>query len=612
MPEKHIKNEQWTVKQLMSKIGKKEIIKPKFQRKKKWELLPNKNICVPNNKDYIRFLFDTENSVHAITFGQESTSNGMIYSNIDGNNRINAIKNFCDKPFQIFEEYLDGINKFIETIELSDDDKITLKDIFKSLSYSEFMHFKYNTYFIDNIGEDFYKEKIKIYRDEFEPIIEKIQKKLLVNGTEHFDLIVKINVNLFEGYNTEDLCNTFENINKYNSKLTETELLACRLYKDCNFTIDDKSFESKLKDFIIKYYEEKSEQEVLECFKYDCDLEINSHDFIIGFQNLCHKDYERFIEKPRVDGLSLFFKIYKSVNGGLNFNTKNINDFINYINYSCDIINTTVDMIFTDKINDKLFNNTCKDKINTLQKNNLFLLISSIIGYQKKSIEKEIIIKNIEKTLIYHFFVNDIKNTEKKDYFRNYDLIYCKAGGIYIENLSNSLLETPEKIVNKLSDKLLNELFDYLYKETNTPNEKKNISGKRRKIKFFEKTIMFYYYKEKIPTNLLNCEFSLEHIIPNSSEWEGELDKDRTGNLIPILSRINSQRQNKHIDQYKKTEEGKQFFMFIKDIIPETDIYNNIISHDKKPPFIKDNKKFSEMCNQNEIIYRENFLRCLV
>ena len=62
---------------------------------------------------------------------------------------------------------------------------------------------------------------------------------------------------------------------------------------------------------------------------------------------------------------------------------------------------------------------------------------------------------------------------------------------------------------------------------------------------------MFYYYKGKIPTNMLDNEFSIEHIMPNSSEWEGELDKDRIGNLIPIISEINSQRGNKHINSYK-------------------------------------------------------------
>ena len=35
MTDKRIKNEQWSVKQLISKIDNKEITKPQFQRKKK-------------------------------------------------------------------------------------------------------------------------------------------------------------------------------------------------------------------------------------------------------------------------------------------------------------------------------------------------------------------------------------------------------------------------------------------------------------------------------------------------------------------------------------------------------------------------------------------------
>ena len=66
---------------------------------------------------------------------------------------------------------------------------------------------------------------------------------------------------------------------------------------------------------------------------------------------------------------------------------------------------------------------------------------------------------------------------------------------------------------------------------------------------------------------MLDNDFSIEHIFPNSSDWDGEIDKDRTGNLIPIISTINCSRQNKHIDAYKETKGGKEFFSFIKDII---------------------------------------------
>ena len=137
-----------------------------------------------------------------------------------------------------------------------------------------------------------------------------------------------------------------------------------------------------------------------------------------------------------------------------------------------------------------------------------------------------------------------------------------------------------------------------------------NKNDKRRDLKNFEKILMFYYYKERMPCNLLNNEFSIEHICPNSSEWEGILDKDRTGNLIPIISTINSSRGNKHINEYLKTPEGKQFCEFIKDIIPKTNIYDKIITHKKKPSIIN-NDLYNHMCNVNEEIYKQNFIDCI-
>ena len=91
----------------------------------------------------------------------------------------------------------------------------------------------------------------------------------MINGKDNFDSTVKINVNIFEGYNTDELCKTFEDINKYNSKLTETELLACRLHNICDFTINDKPFETELNECINEYYKNKSDDEVLDCYKFE-------------------------------------------------------------------------------------------------------------------------------------------------------------------------------------------------------------------------------------------------------------------------------------------------------------------------------------------------------
>ena len=159
-------------------------------------------------------------------------------------------------------------------------------------------------------------------------------------------------------------------------------------------------------------------------------------------------------------------------------------------------------------------------------------------------------------------------------------------------------------------------LINHLFNEVNSPHERKlpngkNKNDKRRQIKFFEKTLMFYYYKAKIPTDMLDNKFSIEHIIPNSSDWDGKLDKDATGNLIPIPLNINCQRGNRHINLYRNTKIGKDFFEFIKDIIPNDTDYDKIIKYSDRKASVIDNNKYNILCKKNETIYLENLVSCL-
>ena len=147
---------------------------------------------------------------------------------------------------------------------------------------------------------DFYSNKLKSYRDEFDNHIDSIQIKLRINGTDRFDNNVSVNVNLFEGYTTDELCKTFEDINKYNSKLTEIELLACSLYNNSDFKIKDNVIERSIINKVIEHYEEKCCDEVLKCYNYDINDTMNAFDFIVGLQNYCNETFN-IIEKSDND-----------------------------------------------------------------------------------------------------------------------------------------------------------------------------------------------------------------------------------------------------------------------------------------------------------------------
>ena len=118
---------------------------------------------------------------------------------------------------------------------------------------------------------------------------------------------------------------------------------------------------------------------------------------------------------------------------------------------------------------------------------------------------------------------------------------------------------------------------------------------------------MFYYYKQSIPTNILKNKFSIEHICPYSGSWEGEIDIDRQGNLIPVIDIENCGRGNRHISYYRLNE--SPLFEYTKDIIPDDDTYNDIIEYPEKScPKIINNELFNSMCKDNEEIYKKKFI----
>ena len=248
------------------------------------------------------------------------------------------------------------------------------------------------------------------------------------------------------------------------------------------------------------------------------------------------------------------------------------------------------------------------------KKNNLFMLIASTIGYKNINTPEHIIIKSLEKCLLFHFFVSDLKDKDKREYYKNSDSITYRAGGKFIEASVKKLLKSPKNISCKITKELFPRLLLDLFESTNNPyirklENGKNRNDKRRSLKFFEKTLMFYYYKTRIPTKMLENDFSIEHICPNSCNWDGELDKDRTGNLFPIISSINCSRGNNHIKNYKTTKAGVDFFKYVGDISHGK--YDNIIDHDGKKPKIKDNDLYNNMCEKNEKRYIDCFIKCL-
>lgn len=629
-----LKNESWNISELIQQINNRKLKKPKFQRKKKWLMLPNeKNENIPNDKKYIEFLYKTKNSVDPITFGENFET--KLLENIDGNNRINAINTFLNKPFSLFPEYLNNLNKIIDTLDsLKNEDKIRLKEIFKEINYKnifQFNRFGTNEHF--NI-EDKHNIRHKLSSTESELILDEIDKinknHLSINRDGDTFLNIKINVNISSGYTIDELANIFIDINKYKNPLTNNEKLAADLYTSFDFKINNNILVRELKEEIQNYYEEKNKDECLEGYNYNIEEEsFNAFDFIVSYQNYMSKktsyckkyqnnnngnptDIFYMIEPYHIKkDLSLFCKIFKCIYGNLEsnkFNTNNINEFINNIEYSVDILNKIrIRILSNNEFNS--FSKTALKKMSSLSLNTLYVLFINIIGYKQKNMKDDYIIKNIEKKILFHIMIKDINKDE--DNFRidnkKYDKLLFETGSAEIEKRTTTLLKEPSKYDSDITEKIFTDLLKIILlcqRKDDKYKSKKN----RRKLCFTEQILYYYYYKNKVPQEYINNIFSNEHIIPFSLNYGDKLDIDRTGNMIPIIDKLNLSRNNNHINSYKKKEEEENidYVKFIE-TIPTDDTYNLIV-HDKK---IINNEEYNNMCDKNETILIDNFINIL-
>lgn len=690
-----IKNEQWTVKILIQKVLNNEIHKPKYQRQQYWVLLPKKEKKekTPSDRKYIEFLFETRNSVHAITFGHENDKLSVI----DGNNRLNAIIRFINQPFILFPEKLDKfreqikkeimidiskkiveiivnikqtkydnslpLDKLKEHIQektkidlsvISDKEfdivkqikydesypldklkehirkekniidifnKITDKivdiiiDIVKEIKYDDLIKFKYFPFFSKNY-KDLYKNHLKYIRDTAEPYFEELINEMKIDNEDRFDNDVIINVNLFIGYSTEELARVFGKINQYDSRLTENDALASKLFNIDEFIIEDKVLEIEIRPYIKEFYNGQKDKEELICHGYKEDEPINAFDFMIGFQNYSNNKC-CIIQNTDDKRLSLFFKIYKNLykeTFDVTFTTKNVNEFISYMKKVINILQELENRIFTKNLvkgKNTIFDAANK-KLKSLEKNNMYLIITSIIGYIKNKTDNKEILKSIEKCILYHFFISNIDDKDERKKYQLFDGIAFEAGGTFIDNQANSFIKDPSLISKKITPEIMEEVLIKLTQE-NVKNKTYEVRSngndkldKRRNRKLFEKILISTYYYRKIPREYLQNNFWVEHIFPFSSSWDSEIDIDRLGNIIPIIDILNKDRNNHHIEEYKKNDKNK-ILNFI-DIIPKTEKYNSIISHTCRKPHVINSEEYNKICINNERILIKCFL----
>jgi hypothetical protein len=592
----NIENKQWSVKNLVDLLPM--IIKPKFQRKGRWVINPQKKKC-PSYSEYIKFLYRTKNSVDVLSFGTIIKNNKQNYINIDGNNRINAIVEFVRKPLLIlhdkFSDKLNILNKYIDN------------DILYNIQYDEICDFR-RLKDITPINEIVSKLSREEY-DIVEDIFVEIQENLLLNDKSKFTECVKLNINIFNDGSYDEYNNIFKSINTHSNELSENELLASMLYSNNIILKPDNNNNFKLIQQIKSFYDNRDKNEVL-CNSNNNNSftnTINIFDYMVGLQNLLNKE-NSIIPEYNTNGLGLIFKLYKIVYNkncldNTCFNDLDTEYFTNILINMNNILANIFNKLFSNKLNNRLFGNSCMISRH-FKKNNLYILCTSILSLLKNNYDNEYIINNLIKPVFYHMLIKYIPKTDEYNeeitILKDMDLLKYEAGGSYIDNQCKRIYKSePHYLYNNINEELFIKILSkIIYHSNNITNEKLRVRNKRKSLNFVHKIIYSIIFKTKVPIDWLITEYSIEHIIPFSSAYEGELDLDRFGNLFPISLYHNKKRSNKNINLYNDIC-PEYYNTFIKKLCDDIE-YNNIIEYNNKKPVIINNKLYEDLCYKNE------------
>lgn len=610
-----IENESWTLAKLYD--TRHYITKPKFQRDKTWTVLPKKT-NIPNYYDYIQFLITNKNSVFPISLGTEIKDGEVYYIVIDGNNRLNAIISFLDQPYIIFSEFYETLFNIINTSDAHDTIKHNIINCIKKLNYRSISNFRRLDTLLKEFLPTFNDKDIstELFRNVENEFI-NVQAKLLFNDNSAYDKNIRLNINKFNDGKYEEYSKIFEDINKHSNILSENELLSAILFTT-NINIDGiRSIDkSEILQQIEIYYNSRQD-EVLTQFVYNANdninTSINAFDFMIGLQNYYNKKYP-VIHKFDSTGLSIFFKIYKYLYDTLDknsFTRDNIIGFITYMNYACKNLNDAVESIFPKNVNN-IFNKAyvkCENDI--IKKNNLLMMLISNIANCKlkdddasKISDKDLIKKN-KACIIYHLLCNKIyvKENTQLEHLKTFDCILYIAGESFIKGqCMNILNKGPSIMFNKLNKEEFKKLLEQCIESSITESEFGQKAEKRRKLTLLDKILIANFWNKNIPNKYLNKEYSLEHIIPFSSVYEGTIDLDRIGNIFPTFNKINSERGNKDLEIYKKQD----FYPSIKKLLPAN--YNRFNKMENKKTIITSIQMYNEHSKKNEGIYIQELI----
>jgi hypothetical protein len=627
---KNIEPKVYTPSQIKALYTSKLLGKPDFQRAARWLIhLDPKKQSVPNMQAFISFLYESRNAQQPISMGNYDGINQLI----DGNNRTNAILNFVINPYLIFPDSFEDIENSIDEVIYDEKERECLKDYFRNRAGYKILWDWANEYDIWEIEEPelllIYEKNLKKWRPLKKTIMnwkaqfgfkeetqrkngKVISKKVPINFLED----IKIPFNIFRGYTKKELNKNFKDMNKYTSGLS----IGAQLASTLRFVMIQLSnlYKYKLLPYVEKYYEGRNKSwEVLEQYKIDpSTYQFNPFDILVALHNKVVEDtkfteqdeygiIEKYEKKESGTGYPLIMKFYEctnSVNSKNNLGQgitpdsctdENMEKFCEEVSYIMDLIKETLLDIAPTNITNVLYDAKSKNWMYKMGDNRLLVLFKCIKRRRRDMNETDIKSK-LKIAIVYNLLTSLVKNTQDKKRF-NVDNPLAVSGHWV------GLWDDEQDVIDKLDEMITEEKFrnlvEYFVSQSNNPGLKKN----RGKWNAGYRLLHSLVFMKKAPIDMVSKVFSVEHIFPHSTMYEGECDLDRPGNTFPTFHHINVKRRNGDLSIYYEPE-NKDYIDAFGEIIPSNEQYHKVVSYESigSKPKMVNMELYNEICERNE------------
>lgn len=441
-----------------------KVIKPHFQRKQFWHLLPVKGGTEkPNTQAYIDFILHaTRHEANGISFGKEIHNNKDVYYIIDGNNRVNALMMFLESPLKIYPHFLEKMEEVLEPRDMERIHQCSLIEI-------------------QNFRKMFDIFPIRQFSTEVQEIFEsemyKIQSKLMYKS-QQVQTVVKINLTIYENGNQVEYAKVFAMSNRYVSKLSENCLLAATLFHTkCNI----KNYRAEINRHATDYYGNRDQNEVLSS---ECIQEFNVFDNFLGLQNFCHDICPWIPNFMTVhnNGMALFFKLFGCYRQCQTiiptiFEDEIVNQFVvDMVGVAFILDKIRRDFLSFDGSSEFFSNLNIKSEETCLRTNNILLIMCTILALKKTGeLSEEGIIQIVKRIVIYHFLCNAVVDSEKRRELVLYDGLNYQSGGKTIFMAGRTILSSNPRHIVKINeeDRFRELLHLYLLQEADNCNKRK-------------------------------------------------------------------------------------------------------------------------------------------